>query len=96
LIGNDSGPVHLAAALQRPSVVIFGVTDPVQWHPWQAPNRIVQTGATFHHPRGDKGIVASNPRSISSIAFAEVRDACDELFLEHVPTTRAAERPTSG
>ena len=94
-IGNDSGPVHLAAALQRPSAVIFSVTDPVQWRPWRAPHRIVQTGATFHHPRGDKGIVASNPRSISSIVFEEVRDACDDLLSGQARTTGAAERFTS-
>jgi heptosyltransferase III len=79
-IGNDSGPIHVAAALQRPSVAIFSVTDPAQWLPWQAPHRIVQTGATFHHPRGDKSIVAANPRAISAIAFEEVRDACDDLL----------------
>jgi lipopolysaccharide heptosyltransferase III len=79
-LGNDSGPAHLAAALQRPSVVIFSVTDPVQWRPWQADHRIVQTGSTFDHPRGDKAIVANNPRPISSIATDEVRDACDDVF----------------
>jgi len=79
-MGNDSGPSHLAAALQRPSVVVFGVTDPVQWRPWQAEHRIVQTGATFDRPRGDKAIVIGNPRPISSIASDEVRHACDDLL----------------
>jgi heptosyltransferase III len=79
-VGNDSGPAHLAAALQRPSVVIFSVTDPVQWRPWQADHRIVQTGAMFDHPRGDKAIVASNPRPITSIAVDEVRQKCEELL----------------
>jgi heptosyltransferase III len=79
-VGNDSGPAHLAGALQRPSVVIFSVTDPVQWRPWQADHRIVQTGATFNHPRGDKAIVASNPRPITSIAVDEVRQNCEELL----------------
>lgn len=81
-VGNDSGPAHLAAALQRPSVVLFSLTDPAQWHPWQAEHRVVQTGATFDHPRGDKAEVSRNPRPISSIAFDEVRDACDELLRE--------------
>jgi heptosyltransferase III len=79
-VGNDSGPAHLAAALQRPSVVIFNVTDPVQWHPWQTQHRIVQTGATFDHPRGDKAIVVSNPRPISTIAVDEVLQNCEELL----------------
>jgi ADP-heptose:LPS heptosyltransferase len=81
-VGNDSGPAHLAAALQRPSVVIFSVTDPVQWRPWQAEHRIVQTGVTFDHPRGDKAIVASDPRPITSIAVDEVRQNCGELLAE--------------
>lgn len=80
VIANDSGPMHVAAALQRPSVAIFSVTDPVQWRPWQSSHRIVQTGATFDHPRGDKSIVASNPRSIASIGFEEIRDGCEDLL----------------
>jgi ADP-heptose:LPS heptosyltransferase len=83
VIGDDSGPMHIAAALQRPSVVVFSVTDPAQWHPWQSPHRIMQTGATFRHPRGDKSIVASNPRPIGSIAFEEIRDACEDLLAGH-------------
>ncbi len=79
-VGNDSGPAHLAAALQRPSAVIFSVTDPVQWRPWHSEYRIVQTGATFDHPRGDKAVVVSNPRPISTIAIDEVRQNCEELL----------------
>jgi heptosyltransferase III len=81
-VGNDSGPAHLSAALLRPSVVIFSVTDAVQWRPWQAEHRIVQTGATFNHPRGDKAVVVSNPRAISSITVDEVRQSCEELLAE--------------
>ena len=80
VVGNDSGPAHLAAALQRRSVVIFGITDPVQWRPWQSDHRIVQTGATFDHPRGDKAIMVTNPRPISSITVDEVRQNCEELL----------------
>jgi ADP-heptose:LPS heptosyltransferase len=32
-VGNDSGPTHLAAALQVPTVAIFGPTDPRVWAP---------------------------------------------------------------
>ncbi|MDD2706543.1 MAG: glycosyltransferase family 9 protein [Verrucomicrobiae bacterium] len=31
-VGNDSGPMHLAAACGRPVVAIFG-NDPTRWHP---------------------------------------------------------------
>jgi ADP-heptose:LPS heptosyltransferase len=32
-IGNDSGVSHLAAALKRPTIALFGPTDPVVWAP---------------------------------------------------------------
>jgi len=32
-VGHDSGVTHLAAALQIPTVAIFGPTDPLQWAP---------------------------------------------------------------
>ncbi len=79
-VGNDSGPAHIAAAVQRPSVVIFSVTDPVQWRPWQAEHRVVRTGAVFDHPRGDKSVVVSQLRPIEAITVDEVRAACEELL----------------
>lgn len=33
LVGNDSGPAHLAAQLGLPTVVLFGPTDPRVWRP---------------------------------------------------------------
>jgi heptosyltransferase-3 len=33
-VGNDSGPMHIAAALRRPLVAVFGSSNPVVWHPW--------------------------------------------------------------
>lgn len=33
VVGNDSGPAHLAAQLGVPTVAIFGPTDPAVWSP---------------------------------------------------------------
>ncbi len=41
-VGNDSGIAHIAAAVNTPSVVIFGSSNRYYWRPWtDAPNEIV-------------------------------------------------------
>ena len=42
-IGNNSGPLHIAAALRIPSVSTMGPTDPVRWRPL-GPDQIVLRG----------------------------------------------------
>lgn len=79
-IGNDSGPAHVAAATGCPCVVIYGPTNPAQWHPWRTEYRGIHTGASFDPKRGDKSLAVREPRPISSIAVDEVRRACEELL----------------
>lgn len=41
-VGNDSGIAHIAAAVQAPSVVIFGSSNVEHWRPWAtAPAEVV-------------------------------------------------------
>lgn len=40
LISNNTGPVHIAAALQTPVVVLYALTNP-QHAPWQVPHRVL-------------------------------------------------------
>jgi heptosyltransferase-2/heptosyltransferase-3 len=42
-VTNDSGPLHLAAAVGTPTVVIFGPTDPAVFGPRGIPHAIVRT-----------------------------------------------------
>ncbi len=79
-VGNDSGPAHVASALGVPTVVIFSETDPAQWGPRRAQSRVVSTGATFRHPRGDKAVLLAQPRSAELIGMDEVQQACEAVL----------------
>lgn len=41
---NDSGLMHLSAALQVPTVAIFGPTNPVWLAPWKCRHRVISLG----------------------------------------------------
>ena len=45
VVSNDSGPVHLAAAMGTPTVVLFGTSDPAtgpaRWGPWGAGHTVI-------------------------------------------------------
>ena len=44
IISTDSGPMHLAAALDKPLVALFGPTDPLKTGPWIKKSRVMQLG----------------------------------------------------
>ncbi len=41
-VSNDSGPMHMAVALERPVVAVFGPTDPVWAGPYRRDNAVVR------------------------------------------------------
>lgn len=64
-VGNDSGPMHIAAAFDRPIVALFGSSNETVWHPWtESPYRVVKskargTGAAGSWPSSDEVIEAA-------------------------------------
>ncbi len=42
LILSDGGALHLAAALGKPMVCLFGDVNPEQWYPWGVPYKLLQ------------------------------------------------------
>jgi heptosyltransferase-3 len=71
-IGNDTGPTHIAAAVDCPVVVIFGASNAVHWRPWSAKFRLLQSA-----PGENAGIL--------SVCLADVQRACAELLAEATP-----------
>jgi heptosyltransferase I len=55
VVANDSGPMHLAAAMGRPVLALFGPTDPAQFGPYP-PGR--PGNSVLVAPDGDLGRLA--------------------------------------
>jgi heptosyltransferase-1 len=71
VVGVDSGPLHMAAALGKPGVAIFGPTDPARNGPYGDSLQVLRaTGAATTYKRG-----ASIDRSMQQISPDEVFEA---------------------
>jgi heptosyltransferase-1 len=69
VIGVDSGPMHLAAALGKPGVAIFGTTDPARNGPYGGSLRVLRSAdavTTYKRNAGDNYM-----REIGADAVAE-------------------------
>ena len=71
-IGGDTGPLHLAAALQVPTVAIFGPTDPARNGPYGARSVVLRNAASqtslSHVSRPDPGLLAITTEEVISAA----------------------------
>jgi lipopolysaccharide heptosyltransferase II len=89
-IGNDSSPMHLAAAVGTPVIAIFGPTSPTEYGPYPLsdPNHI----AIWHHPTGQPcfflGQVQSctNCTCMQAVTVDEVWNAVTRL-IPHVQSS---------
>lgn len=81
LIANNTGPVHIAAAVGTPVVVLYAKTNP-QHTPWQVPNRVLY----FDVPvalRSRNVLLQQFPESIPSTASPDaIVQAVNELMVE--------------
>lgn len=76
-IGVDSAPMHMAAALQTPSVVLFGPSNLKQWHPWQAPYTLLWAGDYRALPSPDQIDTDTPERYLDAIPVKDVILAVD-------------------
>lgn len=73
IVGVDSGPVHLAAALGKPGVAIYGPTDPATHGPYGGSLRVLRSAGavtTYKRRSADLG-------SMRAVSPAEVIDALE-------------------
>ena len=76
IVGVDSGPLHLAAALGKPGVAIFGPTDPLRNGPYGNTMRVLRApGATTSYKRRAKA-----GESMMAITVPMVAGALEECF----------------
>jgi ADP-heptose:LPS heptosyltransferase len=89
VVANDTGPMHVAAALDRPLVVVWGSGDPRQTRPLSPRSRLVGRfelpcvpclEATC--PRSGAGYVADRARRecLRLVTVDRVEDAVDDLL----------------
>ncbi len=65
LLCSDGGQMHLASAMNRKQVVLFGDTDIKVWHPWSGDYRIMQT------PSGDSADVSVDEVWLQLLSLAD-------------------------
>ena len=78
--GVDSAPMHIAAAMGTPVVVLFGPSGEAYWGPWRVPHRIV-TSAHPCRPCGNDGCGGGKvSECLTTLPVARVHAAINELL----------------
>lgn len=79
-LGVDSVPMHMAAALKKDTVALFGPTKVNEWHPWQTRYRLID--ARHYGPviDPDKVNTATRERYLKNISVTPVIEVVQELL----------------
>ena len=85
-IGNDTGPMHIAAAVRTPVVALFGSTNHIRSGPYGDKHTVVQSGLDLgcnpcHPGRNPGGCGAGSCAVIDGITVEQVLDAVNRLVV---------------
>ena len=80
-VGNDSGPMHIAAAVGTPVVGLFGPNTPVHFAPRGAPSRVLWKRFACS-PCSQKRCERPDDACMDALAVDEVLDALESLLNE--------------
>lgn len=79
VVAGDTGPLHLACALNRPVVGIFGPTDPARNGPFHCQSRVLRHPESIRdHTRRSEpeaGLLTITPEAVCEAAFDLLREA---------------------
>ncbi len=82
VISNDTGPAHIAAALARPLVIIFGRSNPARVAPYRRSECVV---AIDPYGRGFAADSADPKCDIKAVAFDDVYKALCRQMVQQTP-----------
>jgi lipopolysaccharide heptosyltransferase II len=78
-VGNDSGPMHLAAAVGRPIVTFFGPSEPHKYRPYGVVQRLIEIDLPCR-PCDHVHCVHDEFLCMTRIAPSEIVEAAEELL----------------
>ena len=71
-VGGDTGPMHLAAALQVPVIALFGPTDPARNGPYSPQSKVLRSSQSVtsysHVATRDEGLALITPEQVLAAA----------------------------
>ncbi len=97
LVSNDSGLMHVAAAVRTPALVILGPTNPAWIFPWESPHGIVRRelpcSPCYTYMLAGLSCRTGGLGCIRSILASEVFDAASGFLGGRVPAGRSDPGP---
>ena len=82
-IGVDSVPMHMAAALDKPQVALFGASHVFRWRPYSDQATVIWAGDYGDLPHPDSVDTRDETRLLSSICVQTVWQAVEQKLKEY-------------
>ncbi len=94
VVAGDTGPLHLAAALGRPVVGLYGPTDPARTGPYTAKSRVLRHGSSVvdhsRHDQSEAGLLRITVEEVIAAALDLLRES--EMAQMEAPQRESKER----
>ncbi len=100
VLAGDTGPLHLAAALGRPVVGLYGPTDPDRTGPWNTPSRVLRhPGSVTSHGRNaptDPGLRQLTVEEVLGAVLSLLKETSAETSAESSAESSPQTTPQTG